>query len=219
VEYGRFHGEIEAHLEKVAGGMKWTVLQRESNPQLLALRASPAYPEMTLRISLQVLCPNWFMSNHLADIWGTLPKNIIAYPLASEAKNAIVDPRDIGEIAAAMMVAPDPSAYHGLKLDIAGPEPISMGEIAALYSDALGRPIVHVKCQTDEWVAGGVQGGLPEWLAQAVSLNFAKWEAGTLAVGGGALTTSPEALAAAPPKRTMSAWIREWAPRSPPPAA
>ena len=51
-EYARFHAEIEEHLEKTAGGMKWTVL-----------------------------CPNWFMSNHLGDIFGTLPNSIIAYPL------------------------------------------------------------------------------------------------------------------------------------------
>ena len=68
-EYGQFHAEIEEHLEKTAGEMKWTVL-----------------------------CPNWFMSNHLGDIFGTLPKGIIAYPLKPEAKANIVDPRDVGGV-------------------------------------------------------------------------------------------------------------------------
>ena len=108
-EYARFHAEIEAHLEKVAGAMKYTVL-----------------------------CPNWYFSNHLADIFGTLPMGIIAYPLSGEAKAAPVDPRDVGELAAQMMMTSDPSAYHGLKLDVGGPEAVSMAQVAALYTTALG---------------------------------------------------------------------------------
>ena len=109
-EYARFHAEVEAHLEKAAGAMKYVVL-----------------------------CPNWFFSNHLGDIFGTLPMSIIAYPHAPEAKATGVDPRDVGEVAAQMMMA-DPSAYHGLKLDIAGPEAQSISQIAALYTAALGTP-------------------------------------------------------------------------------
>ena len=110
-EYARFHAEIEAHLEKVAGAMKYTVL-----------------------------CPNWYFSNHLGDIFGTLPMGIIAYPLSGEAKASSVDPRDVGELAAQMMLASDPSAYHGLKLDVGGPEAVSMTQVAALYTAALGTP-------------------------------------------------------------------------------
>ena len=108
-EYARFHAEIEAHLEKVAGAMKYTVL-----------------------------CPNWYFSNHLGDIFGTLPMGIIAYPLSGEAKAAPVDPRDVGGLAAQMMMTSDPSAYHGLKLDVGGPEAVSMAQVAALYTAALG---------------------------------------------------------------------------------
>ena len=118
VEYARFHAEIEDYLETTAGAMKWTVL-----------------------------CPNWFMSNHLGDIFGTLPKSIIAYPLKSDAKATIVDPRDVGDLAAALLVAPDPSVYHTLKLDVSGPEAISLGEIAGLYTEALSRPVQPVECR------------------------------------------------------------------------
>jgi len=183
-EYARFHAEIEEHLENTAGAMKWTVL-----------------------------CPNWFMSNHLGDIFGSLPLGVIAYPLDPQAKAGVVDPRDVGDLAANLMMAPDPSAHHGLKLDVSGPENISVTEIAALYSDALSRPIAAVKPSVEEWITAGVGGGLEEWLARAASVNFIYWEAGDLA-----FPTSPHALAAAPPKRTMAAWIKEWSPRSPPPA-
>lgn len=180
-EYARFHAEIEEHLEQTAGAMKWTVL-----------------------------CPNWFMSNHLADIFGTLPAGVIAYPLDPDAKATIVDPRDVGDLAALLMASADPAANHAKKLDVSGPEAISVNEIAALYTEALGRPVVAVKPSTDEWVTAGVGAGMPEWLARAASNNFPRWEAGVLN-----FPTSQEALAAAPPKRSMAAWVKEWSPRSP----
>jgi uncharacterized protein YbjT (DUF2867 family) len=182
VEYGRFHAEIDKHLE--AAAIKWTML-----------------------------CPNWYMTNHLGDIFGTLPKNIAVYPLDPDAKASIIDPRDVGDVAAQLMVADDPSPHHGLKLDLSGPEPISLSEIAELYTEALGRPIQAVKCPVEAWVAEAVKAGLEEWMAQAVSHNFALWNAGDLA-----FPTAPEAVALAQPERTMAAWVKEWAPRSPPPS-
>lgn len=182
-EYARFHAEIEEYLEEKAGEMKWTVLS-----------------------------PNWFMTNHLGDIFGTLSSNIIAYPVDTEATATIVDPRDVGYAAARLLLAPDCALYHGLKLDMSGPESISIAQVAALYTTALGRPVAHVHCPPEAWVAGAVQGGLPEWLAQAVVLNFQYWEQSRLS-----FPTSPQLLALAPPQRTMAQWIGEWAPRSPPP--
>ena len=183
-EHARFHAEIEAHLEKVAGATKCTVL-----------------------------CPNWFFTNHLADVFGTLPMGIVACPLAPDAKATAVDPRDVGELAAQMMMAPDPFVCHGLKLDVGGPEAVSMAQVAALHTAALGRPVRLVKPSVDEWVAAASP-ALPAWFAKAVSHNFERWEAGDLA-----FSTSAEALALAPPKRTMADWVKEWAPRSPAPGA
>jgi len=183
-EYARYHAEIESHLEKEAGAMKYTVL-----------------------------CPNWFFSNHLGDVFGTLPMGVIAYPLSGEAEAAPVDPRDVGELAAQMMMASDPSAYHGLKLDVSGPGKISMLQLATLYTAELGRSVQLVKPSVDEWIAAAIKAGFEPWLARAVSHNFERWEAGDLA-----FTSSAEVLALAPPKRTMEDWVKQWAPLSPPPA-
>ena len=117
------------------------------------------------------------------------------------------------DLAAALLLAPDPSVYHALKLDVSGPEAISMASIAALYTEALGRPVQPIQCSVDDWVAGAVGGGFEDWLAKAVSHNFDRWAAGDLQ-----FETSPEARALSLPKRPMSQWIKEWAPRSPPAA-
>ena len=109
-EYARYHAEIEKHLAETAGAMKWAVL-----------------------------CPNWFMSNHLGDVFGTLPKGVVVYPVNPDANAAMVDPRDVGDLMAKMALSDDISAYHGRKLDISGPEEVSLAQMAQLYSQALGR--------------------------------------------------------------------------------
>ena len=182
-EYGRFHAVVEKHLAESAGAMKWVVLS-----------------------------PNWFMSNHLGDVFGTLPKNIVVYPVGPDAKAAMVDPRDVGDLAAKLVLATDASPYHGKLLDISGPAAVNLTEMAQLYSEVVGRPVTTIQCSDDDWVAGAVASGFPEWLARAISLNFAEWEQGKLC-----FPTAPEVLALAPPQRTIAAWIKEWAPRSPPP--
>lgn len=194
IKYARFHAEIEDYLEEEAtDNLIWTVL-----------------------------CPNWFMSNHLGDIFGTLPQaNITAYPVSGDAKVAMVDPRDVGDAAAHLLLSVatsiddgDTSPYHGLKLDISGPEKIDMTSITEMYSTALqGRKVQHVKCSSEDWVAGAIKAGFEDWLAEAITGNFTFWEAGKLM-----FPTSPQILALAPPNRTMSQWIDKWAPRSPPPA-
>jgi len=164
VEYARYHASIEEHLAEAAGEMKWTVLQ-----------------------------PNWFMSNHLGDIFGTLPTNVIVYPVSPEAKAAIVDPRDVGDLAAQLLLA-DPADYHGHKFDVCGPE--------------------AVECSCQDWATAAMKAGFPEWMAEAIVAeggNFTLWAAGKFD-----FPSSPEVLALAAPKRCMSEWIKEWAPRSPP---
>merc|ERR1711981_1006627 len=183
--YGRFHAEIEEHLENTAGDMKWTVF-----------------------------CPNWFMSNHLGDIFGTLPNGIVAYPVEPDRKVNMVDPRDVGDVMAECLLANDPSVHHGLKLDVCGPEAVCTSEVAALYKEALGRDINAVKCSQEAWAAGAVASGMPDWLAEAVCTNFPMWENGECL-----FPSAPEVLAVCPPKRTIGQWIKEWAPRSPPPAS
>ena len=186
-DYARHHAEIEAHLEQSCGSTKWTVL-----------------------------CPNWFMTNHLADIFGTLPKNVMVYPVDPEAKAAMIDPRDVGDIAAQLMLTSSTSAdaHHTLKLDVCGPEEICLSEVAQQYTQALGRPIQTVKCSTDAWVAGFMAAGFEEWLARAVSLNFGHWDAGRFC-----FPSSPQVLEIAPPQRKMADWVAQMAPASPAPAA
>eukprot|EP00555_Chaetoceros_dichaeta_P005219 CAMPEP_0198267402 /NCGR_PEP_ID=MMETSP1447-20131203/32910_1 /TAXON_ID=420782 /ORGANISM="Chaetoceros dichaeta, Strain CCMP1751" /LENGTH=331 /DNA_ID=CAMNT_0043957985 /DNA_START=29 /DNA_END=1024 /DNA_ORIENTATION=- len=189
IEYARGHAEIEEHLEQTAGDdMKWTVL-----------------------------CPNWFMTNHLADIFGTLPQNIIVYPVDPQAKVSMIDPRDVGAVAARLLLASDEVrlTHHALKLDISGPDEVTISQVAEMYTNALeeGRTVNHVKCSSDDYVAATVKAGYPEWQAEDISKNFPLWEAGKMV-----FPSAPQVMDLAPPKRTMEEWISEMVPLSPPPA-
>jgi len=191
-EYARHHAVAEKHLESTAGSMKWCVLH-----------------------------PNWFMPNHLGDIFGTLPKGIIAYPVDGDVKCHMVDTRDVSDIAAKLLTANDPSQYHGKHMDISGPEGVSLNEVAQMYTEALGREIKAVKPTPEQWLehwslcdAGAKGAGFADWMAVAVSTNFPRWESGLFQ-----FPTHPDCLAVSPPKRTMKQWVTEWAPKSPAPAA
>merc|ERR1712048_863039 len=184
VIFGRFHHEIEEHLERVAGNMKWTVVHA-----------------------------NYFMSNHLGDIFATLPNGNIVYPLDPSDKTRMIDPRDSGDAMAELLLASDPSKYHGKHLFLSGPEAITFGEIADLYAKELGRPIQFVTCPHEVWIQEVIKGGFfADWLADSVAYNFT-----VVKEGGFMHETSPELLELWKPRRTMQQWIKEWAPKSPPP--
>jgi len=183
IQYGQYHAAIEEHLSQVTG-LKWTVLR-----------------------------PNDFMQNHMGDIFGTLPMGIVAYPMDPSSKATIVDTRDVGELAAKLLLSTGDDRHHAQKYDVCGPDPICTERLASMYTAALGRPVAAVSCPASEWIAGAEKAGFPAWLANAVSLNFAQfWNLGKLDY-----PSSPEVLEICAPKRTMEMWIAEHAPMSPPP--
>lgn len=185
IQYGRYHAEIEEYLSQ-ASGLKWTVLR-----------------------------PNDFMQNHMGDIFGTLPMGIIAYPVDASSRATIVDTRDVGELAAKLLLSASYDRHDKQKYDVCGPDPICTERLASMYTAALGRPVAAVSPPASEWIAGAEKAGFPTWLATAVSLNFVQfWNLGKLDY-----PSSPEVLEVCAPRRTMEMWVAEHAPLSPPPKA
>ena len=190
IEYGRFHAAIEAALEQTADlepNLEWTVLQ-----------------------------PNDFMQNHAADIFGTLPSKVLAYPRTAEqlvsGRARIVDTRDVGEIAAKLILLGDRSAHHARKYHVCGPVGWSVQELAGLYEKELGLPGSAITCVADMSESAFAEGleqnaGFPRWLAVAVARNHIFWAEGKLDYG-----SSDAVVALHPTPRTMEAWVKEHAP-------
>jgi len=183
IEYARMHAEIEEHLESVTS-LKWTALN-----------------------------PNYFMQNHMGDIFGTLPQNLVIYPMPPDAKARCIDTRDIGAVGAALLSAEDATPYHSKFLHVCGPEPVSTGDLAALYDEATGRRINAIQVTQEEMAKAFEGAGFADWLASAVATGMADW----WGTGKMDYESSAEVLELCPPKRTMKEWIAEHIALSPPP--
>mmetsp|Transcript_6352 Transcript_6352/g.15684 ORF Transcript_6352/g.15684 Transcript_6352/m.15684 type:complete len:305 (-) Transcript_6352:171-1085(-) len=161
-----------------------------------------------------VLRPNYFMQNHMGDIFGTLPKNLIVYPMPPNAQARMIDTRDIGDVAAALLKLEDASGHSGRFYDVCGPDSLSTEALAKMYSEATGRGIVAVQSSREDYAKAAQAAGFPDWLAEAVALGMeAFWGAGKMDY-----PSSAEVLELCPPKRTMKQWIDEHIALSPPPA-
>jgi len=186
VEYGRWHAAIEASLTSTEG-LHWTVLQ-----------------------------PNCFMQNHLGDVFGSLPHKALAYPRSAEQLEtgaaAIVDTRDVGEVAARLLLLPERSAHHGRKYHVCGPASWSVSALARLYESVLELPPSAIHCAADLTEADYASSleknaGFPRWLAAAVARSQTFfWAEGKLDYA------SADAVRALHPNfRSMEEWVREHA--------
>lgn len=123
-----------------------------------------------------MLRPNTFMQNLLGQARAIADGGVIYQP-AGDARASFVDARDIAAVAARALVE---EGHEGKSYDVTGPEALSYGEVAEKLSAATGRPVRYVSITPDEFRAGALAAGLPEWLADALGVlneNFAagKW--------------------------------------------
>ena len=182
IQYGRYHAAIDERLDACTKLM-WTSLR-----------------------------PNYFMQNFIGDVFGTLANKMVAYPHQKDQKATLIDVRDIGDIAAKMLLLSDEkigSTYHGKKLDIGGLKSYSIPDIVDIYSKALKNvPIKLVRCSEEEFAKGLVGGaGFPEWLATSVAKSHTVfWE------GNATDYQSPPEIKELHPKfRTFEEWVAEHA--------
>lgn len=120
--------------------------------------------------SATILRPAYFMNNEL-----TIKDTVLAYgvyPMPIGAKGlAMVDARDIGEIAAIELVqreaasAPMPST----QMNLVGPDTITGADAAAIWSDVLGRPIAYAGDDTAAFERN-LRHAMPAWMAYDMRL-------------------------------------------------
>jgi uncharacterized protein YbjT (DUF2867 family) len=111
---------------------------------------------------------------------------------AGDGKVAAVAQDDIARAAAAILR--DPDAHAGRTYTLTGPEALSLDEVAAELSDALGRSIRYERETVDEAYASRAKHGAPDWQLDAWVSTYTAIASGELAVVTGdvpALTGSP----------------------------
>ncbi|WP_037045448.1 NmrA family NAD(P)-binding protein [Pseudonocardia halophobica] len=134
----------------------------------------------------------YFCTNLLADVDG-LRQGVLAAARDPEEPMAWVDPRDIGEVAAARLLARDWSGR--VVQGVHGPEDLTYAQVAAVLAEVLGRPVTYHRLSDDDVRAALRAAGLGEGAVEGI----VGMTAGTRGLRSDpprtALTTTPTTLA------------------------
>lgn len=124
------------------------------------------------------LRPNRFMQNDLA--WAAqVPSGSVAGPVM-DAAWSIIDARDIGAVAAAVLT--DPAAFAGRRLTLTGPEPRTPRSRVEALGDVLGRPLTAVDVPIPAAVDQLRGYGVPEWTAAGLGELYELYVTGVATV-------------------------------------
>lgn len=141
-----------------------------------------------------VLRPTYLMSNLLGEASQVRQHGILPSPPLS-APIAMVDPTDVADVAAHLLLdgADHPVAHRTLHLT--GPQPVTLGETAAMLSDMLGHPVHHLAAQPQQVRAAMLAQGLPEPVVADILRLFHELDLGAHAA---TTTTVADILGRAP---------------------
>ncbi|TDC37263.1 SDR family oxidoreductase [Micromonospora sp. 15K316] len=118
-----------------------------------------------------ILRPSNFMQNLLFTVNGDE-----LYGVFGEGRVGGIDVRDIAEVAAEILIAPE--RHDGKIYTLTGPESITLHEAAEEISRAAGRPVRYVPQSPEETRDGLLRAGLDEWMAEALAEYRAAYGSG-----------------------------------------
>ena len=113
--------------------------------------------------------PSQFMHVYLREARTIAREGAFYLPLG-DAKLAPIDVEDIARIAFAILHA---EAQHGKRHEMTGPEALTMAEVAAYLSDALGKKVRYVDVDPAEMRTAILSAGNPPAFADAMDELFA----------------------------------------------
>ena len=156
-----------------------------------------------LGVEWTFLRPNYYMQNMLMYAASISRASSFALPLGS-AKTAMVDARDVGEVAAAVLTG---EGHAGQIYPLTGPALIDFHEAADVMSQVLGREIAYIE-QTPEAFHGVLAQFIHStWQLDAVCELFAE-------IAGGSLEqlTDTTATLLGRPAKSLAEFTGEFAP-------
>ena len=145
---------------------------------------------------------SFYMSNVLAAVEQVARERRLHAP-AGEARIAMIDPSDVGAVAAAVLTG---AGEDGRTYVLTGPRAIAYAEVAAVLSAATGRKIEFVDVSDEGARQGLLAAGTPEFVAEQLLAIFAQLRRGVAA----RVTDTVEALTGASP-RSFAEFARDHA--------
>jgi uncharacterized protein YbjT (DUF2867 family) len=121
-----------------------------------------------------ILASGFYMTNVLAVAEPVRTQAVLPAP-AGDGRIAMIDPRDVGAVAAAVLAG---SGHEGHTYRLTGPAAISYPEVAAAIAAATGTDVRYVDVPPDVARAGLVESGMPGWLVDHLDRIFGLIRAG-----------------------------------------
>lgn len=118
-----------------------------------------------------ILRPTFFGSNFRHYEYENITERNIVYSPAADGKAAFVDPRDVGEVAAEVLLKQ--GTHAGRVYQLTGPEALSYYDAAAILSDQLGRKISYPEPSPEEYAGTLGQAGAPPFVAEYMNKVYA----------------------------------------------
>jgi uncharacterized protein YbjT (DUF2867 family) len=181
-----------------SNGVSWTVLISSVGAELkqgLGLIDGLAHAERVLaETGTTVLClrSGFYFTNLLGSL-DALRAGSVSATIPGDESKPWVDPRDIGDVAAARLLATD---WTGVDVQgVHGPADLTWNEVATILSDALGRKIAYQVDDEDATRKGMQEAGMSAAAADAiVAMNSAKRLSFTPEQPRTTITTTPTTL-------------------------
>ena len=155
--------------------------KKSGNPfylRISAIKAAPDAPQDNGKLHYQsdqdlidsglpyaILRPHYFMQNLFMTL-ETIKTEGNMYMGMGDGKLGMIDVRDIADCAAAILI--DPQDHIGKIYTPTGPEVISLGKIAEVFSEKLGKQVSYVQIGLDDVYNAILESGWGEWGAEVM---------------------------------------------------
>jgi uncharacterized protein YbjT (DUF2867 family) len=132
-----------------------------------------------------ILRPNTFMQNYATGtaLDGLRSRRAILEP-AGTGRSAFVDVRDVADVAAAVLAAPEAehaTRHAGRTYVLTGPEALDRAAVAAAFTAALGEPVTYIDAPPQAFAALLAASGAPDPLITMLGGFYGDIRAGRMA--------------------------------------
>lgn len=129
-------------------------------------------------IPFTFLRPNGFMQNFVNSMADTIKTQNAFYMPIGDGKVSLVDTRDLAAVAVAALTN---TGHENKAYDITGSEALSNQQVAAIFSQVLGKTINYVNVPEDAARQGMQNAGIPDVIVNALLELYASYKAGQAA--------------------------------------
>ena len=120
-----------------------------------------------------ILQPAAYMQNIMVHWDKITQEGIYPVPYPTDSRLSLVDLHDVAQIAALVLNEP---GHQGATYELAGTEATSQEEVAAIFSQELGRPVRAESVPLDVWERGARAAGLGDYQVETLLKMFRYYE-------------------------------------------